>query len=367
MDPQDQAQAGNEAPKAEANATAQTDAPAPEKTTRDADGLAGADDYFAQRDAALAPVTDQADPEPDSEPEAETAPDPEPDPEPEAETAKPRDFRPRLGALPDLEKEAIALRKQLMDSGQDVPLVECIRRTESKYSVETEKPPTQAADAEQQGATTEPPTGTIEDLLAQLQEAKTARRAAIKDIDADAQLEAEDRIDALSVQIEASRAEASRAEQQSMTAFEQELQSSRARVYAEYPEAAADPSHAIHDEARKIFRILEKTGNPKYHEADAPHWVYQRAANNLGILPADSEETVTRPNGSNKPQSSAPAKPRPVQQHAVTGRPQAKPALAPGGARTTANGQPTGEVDLQRIHTRHDYEATLEKLGVNAA
>jgi hypothetical protein len=344
---------------------------ATEQPTTHSPKVADVDGYKAKREAALKPLEPKqeqpgepaAPVEPPAEPADPQSPeppaDPTLDPAPDAD-ATPKEFRPRLGSLPEDEKEAIALRKTLKDQGKDVPLDECLKRVRAKYEVPT--------DGQQIPGEPAAPVRTAEDVVADI----TAKEAEADQAAADLDLATVNRINreirALEreqQQIERQQAEAAQRQQQTqLSAFEQEVQAAEAAVVQQYP-AAADPNHAIHAEAERIFALLEKTGNPKAKEADSSLWVYQQAANKLGMLPVDpdSQPTPARAAGT-KPSTSATPKPQPVIQTAVSGRP-AQPSLAPGSARTSTPGQP--DPILVKPSTRHEYEQKLAKLGIRQA
>lgn len=337
--------------------------------------VADVDDYQRRLEAALAPApepkpqgepaaepeepsaTDEPPAEPapgeETQPPTETDPPTEPEaaePEPPAEPPK-KDFRPRLNNLPEVEQEAIALRKQLKEQGQDVSLKECLSRVEAKYQTPA------AAD--------EPQMRTIEQVEADITAKKAEKREAAKNLDTDKMLDIDDEIDALRKEVtQIERHQASQAEVQ-QNAFEREVAASRAQVTELYP-IANQAGHAIHAKAEEIAARLDRTGNPLLAQSDAPLRIYQMAANELGIAPIDPAhppEPAATPAA--PPKSSAPATPKPqaVVQRAV-GRPN--PATpAPASARTTQPGPPT--ILSQPVRTRHDYEAKLEKLGIKAA
>ena len=341
---------------------------ATEQPTTHSPKVADVDGYKARREAALKPLEPKpaeqgepaepvVDPAPDATLDTPAPPeDPQPDPDaPVADPDKPKtEFRPRLGNLPEDEKEAIALRKTLKDQGKEVPLDECLKRVRAKYEVTEAQPQEPAA-----------PVRTVADVAADIAAREAEADQAANDLDLATVNRLNREIRALekeSQQIERQQAEQSqRQEQTQLSELEREVQAAEQAVVQQYP-AATDPNHAIHAEAERIFALLEKTGNPKAKEAGASLWVYQQAANKLGILPADPDSpAATR---QPKPSTSATPKPQPVIQTAVPGRP-AQPSLAPGGLRNTQPGQP--DLTLVKPSTRHEYEQKLAKLGIRQA
>lgn len=289
-------------------------------------------------------------PEPDTTPPAEPPADsPADPPEAPAPETQQKEFRPRLGNLPAEEKEAIALRKDLKEKGQDVPLAECLARVQAKYA------PTEPE------AEPPPPPRTAEAIEQELSEAETARREAIRSLDPDAQFAAEDKIRSLQREHAeiSSRAQSEVAGQQAR--FDAEVSESHALTARVYP-AYTLPNHAIHEEANRIYEALEKTGNPLVTQSDCPFRVYQMAANALGIAPADPAATTPPPPAATAPRSPTHAtpKPQPVQRTAVVRPPTAGP-LAPASARTTPTGPPRPA--FGKIRTVADYEATVSQLA----
>ncbi len=299
-----------------------------------------------------APVEEPKPGTPATEPEpapAATAPPAEPPVEsaPPVEPQKPAEFRPRLNSLPVEEREAISLRKDLKEKGQDVPLAECLARVKAKYA----GPP--AAAAPDLAAT---PARTAEAVQAEIADTENARREAIRALDPDAQFEAEDKIRALQGEAQELQARQQQEQVSQQSAFEAAVSESHALTARIYP-AYAMANHAIHAEADRIYSALEKTGNPLVTQSDCPFRVYQMAANELGIPPFDpgTQPPAAPPTAPKSPALATP-KPQPVQRTAVV-RPPTAVAPAPASARTTPPGPP--KPAFGKIRTTADYEAAV--------
>lgn len=274
-----------------------------------------------------------------------------------------KDFRPRLNKLDPIEQEAIALRRDLADKGEKLSLKECIERVEGKYKPTAAEASLidQAADA----APDDPQTRPVEEIDAALAEARKKRNDAIRLMDADAQIAAEDAIDALKDErsecVRASERRARETAERETAKRQNAVNENVEKVNTFYP-ASLDTQHPINAKADAIFAVLRKTGNPKLSEPDCVWWVYERAANELGIVPVDPDAPTAEPAVTKSSTSGPPAKPQPVQRAAapVPGR---KPALAPSGARTAPTG-PSATESLKNIRTPHEYAEHLEKMGV---
>jgi len=279
-------------------------------------------------------------------------------------STKPQEFRPRLGKLPDRQKEAIALVREFAERGQSLSLTEAEQRINLKYDGPP-KAEEQSADnantAEEQGQQR-----TLESVKAEIADWKAKRNEAIKNIEVDTQIEAEEALDALReelVLLTVSETEAKKtAEQQQLTAAEQAWQESQARILEVYPAAAQDGP--IHDKAEEIVGRLRATNNPAADSPNLPFLAYQMAANEMGIAPLAGQAATNGSNGkTTKPSTSVPLKPRPVTQQAVVNGRSTQPAVAPGGARTT---QPQGPAtpNLDSVNSLADYERVKASLGL---
>ena len=340
--------------------------PAPEATTETppppaaepaaSPKVASVSDY-ERRLAEVTSAAPAAEPEPGT-PAQEPAPAPAATPPPAepaapAEPPKPAEFRPRLNSLPAEEKEAIALRKDLKDKGQDVPLAECLARVQAKYA--GTKPPEPAAPDPNA-----PPARTAETVGQEIAEAEKARRDAIRNLDPDAQFDAEDKIRQLQAETAEIRSRQQQEHVSQQSAFEAAVSESHALTAQVYP-AYTMENHAIHAVADRIYSALKSTGNPLVTQSDCPFRVYQMAANELGIAPAEpgAQPPAAAPAAPKSPALATP-KPQPVQRTAVV-RPPSAVAPAPASARTTPPGPP--KPAFGKIRTTADYEATVAQLA----
>lgn len=342
----------------EAPATASENQPA---TTADSapakEGVAAMDDYMMRLQEALAPApegdaaTDDMQagvnppaPEGSEAPPAEDASQANP-PAPEAEKDTPpaseddtaqgkREFRPRLSSLDDRQKEAILLVKELKEKGESLSLAEAEARVNAKYGI--------TSDSEKQTEAA-PPAPTPDDLKARIDQLKAVRRKAAEDMDTLKLAELSEQIEDLQLQFLEAREAAKAADLTAEQQFQQQVAESRAKRDSVYP-AAAEPNHAIHAEAERIWTAMQDQSNPLIFDADAPFKVYQMAANNLGIAPSSS---------STKSSPAPTPRPQPVQQSAAVRRTNQQSPVASGGDRTS---QPTTASSLQNGKPRSVFE-----------
>lgn len=296
--------------------------PAPEGEAATDDQQAG-DNPPAPEGSDAPPADDAAQANPPApEDEKNTLPSSEDD----TATGK-REFRPRLSSLDDRQKEAILLVKELKEKGESLSLAEAEARVNAKYGITSDsEKPTEAA----------PPAPTPDDLKAQIDQLKADRRKAAEDMDTLKLAEISEQIEDLQIQFLEAREAAKAADLSAEQQFQQQVAESRAKRDSVYP-AAAEPNHAIHAEAERIWTAMQDQQNPLIFDADAPFKVYQMAANALGIGPSSS------------PTKSSPAptpRPQAVQQSAVRRQTQQSP-VASGGDRTsqpaTASFLPNGK------------------------
>ncbi len=302
----------------------------------------------APGEPAPEPAAPEAPTPPEPAPTDPTPPEPAPDP---SEPPKPGDFRPRLNKLPKVEQEAIALRREFADQGNDVPLAECIRRVEAKYGIEPSAP------AAQPGTPATPvAVRTPEQIQTDLAAAEEARRTAIRALDPDAQFAAEDQIRQLNAEREqiVSAQETEKATKE--TAFAQELERNAALAESHYTRHLnASQKTAFDAEVDRIWADLEKTDNPIIYEANAPYKIAQMAGNKLGYAPNLSAAPAAP---ASQPSPSAASRPQPVKTQAV-GSPTQPASPAPAAARTSQPGQPTSLKET--IRTPFDYEQAKQK------
>lgn len=338
------------------------DAPAATQPTE----VAGVDEYEKKLEALTAPqAAPDLPPEPTPAPGQEPAPEPTPatqpeptaPPEPEPDEGKIPD-RIRLGGMSEKSRAKIVAATMLAKA-EGIEFDAAYARLNAAAPPSQEPPPPGEAPrdlAAIQG-----------DIAAQKQEVRRARR----EMDVDAEFAAEDRMEALLAEQDAAmRAEQERADAEK-AGFEAAVdeQEAQARVY--YP-VMADPGHAIHEVAKRIWATMDQQDNPLLSTPAAIKTVYTMAANELGIAPQDPAASpppaaaapapISHANGVVPPKaaaaSSAPAatpRPQAVQQSAVR-RPTPAGTPAPGSARTTPVEPATTTPGIGKIRTAADYE-----------
>lgn len=373
MPTDDQAQADQSTnPTADGNADALAASPASENqpaTTADSapakEGVAAMDDYMKRLQDALEPATEEnaaetdaqagenppaadadAPPAPDADPEPDPAPTDAQDEPPAAaedEPAPKKELRVRLSELDARQQEAILLVKQKAKEGKPISLAEAEARVNAKYGVES--------DSDSLSSSTEPPAPAVtpDALKAQIDQLKADRRKAAEDMDTLKIAELSEQIEDLQLQYIDAREAAKVADLTAEQQFQQQVTESRSRRDRVYP-VAADPAHAIHAEAERIWNDMQEQQNPLVFDAEAPFKVYQMAANNLGIAPSSSSKTSPAPT----------PRPQAVQQSAVR-RANPQSPVASGGDRTsqttTASLLPNG-----KINSVFEYEQLIHRL-----
>lgn len=346
----------------EAPATASENQPA---TTADSapakEGVAAMDDYMMRLQEALAPAPEgeaatddqQAGDNPpaaegsDAQPAEDAAQDqaatdgtPPQASEPEEDSVK---RRQRVTAHDDTNALALQLYRQAANNGAPINFDTAFARAQAALGV-SEVP----VDSEKQSQSAEIPPAP-EEIKSRIDQLKADRRKAAEDMDTIKLAELSEQIEDLQLQfLEAREIEKAR-EIAETDQFHAQVESSRARRDAVYP-ASADPNHAIHAEAERIWKAMQENGNPLLEDADAPFQVYQMAANALGIAPSSPRSAKSSPAPTPRPQA--------VQQSAVR-RPTLQSPVASGGDRTsqpaTASFLPNG----QKLRSTFEYEQLL--------
>jgi hypothetical protein len=359
MPTEDQAKADQQdsTPTADGNADALAASTASENqsaTTADSapakEGVAAMDDYMMRLQEALAPAPDadaandstqagenppaietDAPPAPqdadqDADPAATDAQEAQPPAAADDEPAPKKELRVRLSDLDARQQEAILLVKQKTKEGEPISLAEAEARVNAKYGVK--------ADSETPSGDPAPAAPTPDALKSQIDQLNADRRKAAEDMDTLKIAELSEQIEDLQLQYIDAREAAKAADLTAEQEFQKQVTESRSKRDRVYP-AAADPAHAIHAEADKIWSAMQEQQNPLVFDADAPFKVYQMAANNLGIAPSS---TKSSPAPTPRPQA--------VQQSAVRRQTPQSP-VASGGDRTsqttTASYLPDGE------------------------
>ena len=284
---------------------------------------------------------------PETTPEVvEAAPTEEPTTQPEpSETdaeeplIKGKDFRPRLGKLPEITKEAIALvKQQLEEQGTHLSLAEAESRVNAKYGI---TPETQAAAAKAEAPTVTPDAiqGEIDALKAEL---KSAAQTADTMRMAEIQLELEDKRDSLFAAKEKAAESARTVQQSRMSALDQ----SKVQAQTFYP-AVKDPVSALSKAWNEVHAELQQLSDPLLQTPEAPFRITQMAAARLGIPPVNPAAT---------PKASPPT-PSITQQHKRPVQP------APGSARSAVPSDQTGQLQakINGAKSMNDYERLLEE------
>lgn len=248
-------------------------------------------------------------------------------------------FRPRLDALPDTEKEAIALRKQLAASGKDVSLKDCITRVEAKYGV-TETPDPNAP-APTATAILEP-----EAIRARIAQLETDEVKAGEDADTVGLARIAKELRTAEKELTTAETAIAQAEQK----FEADMQQSISKARTLYP-SLKDESTPLAKQWHAIMARLQENNDPLLTSGNAnvPLIVTQMAAAELGVAPVDVSKAP-------------PAKASPP----VPPIPQKQPAqvqLTPGSARSSAPSNPTEQLaaEMANITSMDDWEAFKAK------
>jgi hypothetical protein len=213
--------------------------------------------------------TEEESPEEEAIEEADEqeAPAEETDEESEEEEEQPKAARYRIKAKNDVERTALALHK----ANPEWTLEQSIEAAK-KLHPET---------AHQEAESNTESVKSIDDQIADL---KARRKEAIKEFDADLQIELEEQLDDLkdkrSQLAVKEQAEAHSEEQ----AFYSEAESYANEAVALYPDSA-NPNSALAKEMARIDRDLIATDNPLIYDPKKAFRVAQMAANNLTIAP----------------------------------------------------------------------------------
>lgn len=250
-------------------------------------------------------------------------------------------YRPRLDSLPAVDKEAIALRKELLSRGEDVSLSECLVRVSAKYG---------APAAQQQQAVEAPPAGRApEEIKASIADLRTQYRAAAVAVDTVKMADITDQIDAAREELSAAQDSVNRAmsdrrtkEQQQQTTLSKSLNDSKLQARDKYP-TLADPSSDLSKHWSKTYARMLAEGDPTIQSPNAPYLISVIAAAELGIVPTRKADTKAPPS-------------------TATANPQRSVQPAPGGARSSAPAT-TGTLDqrIGAVKSLDDYDALIEE------
>lgn len=235
------------------------------------------------------------------------------------ETPESKEFRPRLTELPEIDREAILLRKDLMQKGQDIPLAECVARVEAKYNI---KP---AAPADQQPTAVEKLEQEIADLNAELeqtQEGVLATPELLKKAALLGQKQA-----ALETTLNRQIEETQIAEQRGRQAWQNARAAARDQAIAEYPDIV-NPESPLAKKVDEMVKARLRDNHPSLEATDAPLDIARIAAAELGV-PRKAHI-----------QSAPPISSQPSQM------PQTRVPVASGASRTTPPTQRQSEAEL---------------------
>lgn len=289
----------------------------------------------------------EAQPTEPTEPPAEPEPTPEHEPTEEEEpSARGKDFRPRLGKLPDTQKEAIALVKQLADQGQQITLSEAESRVNAKYGITPGQPPAETAKAPE-------PTAIQSEIDALKDELKTAAKSADTVRMAEIQVEIEDKRDALA----AAKEQAAEANRKASETLTKTVAASKEKAQLYYPDIK-DPNSPLSKEWDSVYQELQSLDDPILKTPDAPFRITQMAAARRGtppINPSKAAAPVATPKAS---------PPTPSNQ-----QPKRTVQPAPGSARSAVPANTTGQLQakIDGLKSLNDYEAMVEELHAPTA
>lgn len=196
----------------------------------------------------------------------------------EEEEDQPKAARYRIKAKNDVERTALALHKANPEWTLEQS-IEAAKKLHPETATETHQ------EAESESVS-------LDTIDAQIADLKEKRRTAIKEFDADLQIEIEEQLDALKDQ----KSQLSLKQQEKAITEEQQFYA-EADHYAKeavalYPDSA-NPNSALAKEMARIDRDLIATDNPLIYDPKKAFRVAQMAANNLSIAPRSQTQPVT--------------------------------------------------------------------------
>ena len=233
--------------------------------------------------------------------------------------------RYRIKAKNDVERTALALHK----ANPTWTLEQSIEAAKKLHPETTPAQPTTEEQAE-----------SLSDVESQIAELKEKRKTAIKEFDAEAQIEIEEQLEALrdkKLDLAVKQRETAVTEEQR---FYAEAEKAQAEAISRYPDAAKADS-ALAKEMARIDADLIATDNPLIYDPKKAFRVAQMAANNLAIAP----RSLTAP---------APTVKR------VSTRPAMQPAS--GNTRSISASAPVLDAISNEDMTLAQYEALAESL-----
>ena len=196
----------------------------------------------------------------------------------ETEDDQPKAARYRIKAKNELERTALALHKANPEWTLEQS-IEAAKRALPETATENHQ------EAESESVS-------LDTIDAQIADLKEKRKAAIKEFDADLQIEIEDQLDALKDQknyLALKQQEKAITEEQQ---FYAEADKFAKEAVALYPDSA-NPNSALAKEMARIDRDLIATDNPLIYDPKKAFRVAQMAANNLSIAPRSQNQPVT--------------------------------------------------------------------------
>ena len=291
-----------------------------------------ASDYATEVNALLSDNHDEPETEIEFESEAEnTAEDVETQEQEEIEESEEESAstdkaaRYRIKAKNDVERTALALHKAN-------PTWTLEQSISAAKKLHPETTPEQS--------TTEESTESLSNVNQQIAELKEKRKTAIKEFDAEMQIEIEDQLEALrdkQLELTVKQRETDVSEEQR---FYAEADKAQAEAIARYPDAAKAES-ALAKEMARIDSVLIATDNPLLNDPQKVFRVAQMAANNLAIAP----RSLT---------TQAPTVKR------VSTRPAMQPAS--GQTRSTSASTPVMDAISNEDMSLAEYEALTESI-----
>jgi hypothetical protein len=248
-------------------------------------------------------------------------------------------YRPRLDALPEIEKESIALRKQLAASGQNVSLKDCIGRVEAKYGIVDGKAP------ESNAAPELPTSASIRENITALRTQFKEAASAVDTVKmAETQGQIEDARDALldATQRESQADTSRQTEAQRATAIKNAaITQSIAKARADFPELA-DEKSPIAKQWHVVYQRMKAEGDPTVNSPNASYLISVIAGAEIGVTAKKAASSnANPPNRSVQP--------------------------APGSLRSSAGTIKPGQLDseINAAQSQEDYDKLLQKAGIS--
>lgn len=225
---------------------------------------------YADENATTETEEESPEEEANEEAEEQDAPTEETEEESEEEEEQPKAARYRIKAKNDVERTAFALHK----ANPEWTMEQAIEA--AKRALPESAPPAHEE--------TESESESVQSIDVQIADLKARRKDAIKEFDADLQIELEEQLDDLKdkrSQLAVKEQARALSEEQ---AFYSEAESYANEAVALYPDSA-NPDSALAKEMARIDSDLIATDNPLIYDPKKAFRVAQMAANNLAIAP----------------------------------------------------------------------------------